>query len=107
MATANLSIPGVTFGSYSPVTNVNCPPTFTRRTADQNFTIDPREAAYVAGRKATFPDAWSQWLGDGSQIGYSLSQLGLVTAEQVPTLALTSSGGGFRYVKPFNMRFFG
>lgn len=86
----------VTTGSYTPVTNVACPTNFTRRTLDANLVLDPREAEYIAGRKRVLPEAWSQWLGDASQIGYTLSQLNLNTPEGVPTLALASSGGGFR-----------
>ncbi|KAG8817632.1 hypothetical protein FRC17_011140, partial [Serendipita sp. 399] len=92
----NVHAQSVTTGSYVPVTNVQCPEDFTRRTLGEAFLLDPREQEYITGRRALLPDAWSQWLADPSSIGYSLQDLKLTTGEDVPAIALASSGGGYR-----------
>jgi lysophospholipase len=87
----------VTEGSYTPNTNVPCPANLTRLVNDNTtVNLNPHESEYISSRRALLPAAWSQWIGNGSQIGYTPEQLGLSDPGNVPTIGIASSGGGFR-----------
>jgi lysophospholipase len=87
----------ITQGSYTPHTNVPCPANLTRLVNDNTTVdLDSRELEYISARRALLPAAWSQWIGNGSQIGYTPEQLGLSDPGSVPVIGIASSGGGFR-----------
>ncbi|KAF8161040.1 phospholipase B [Crassisporium funariophilum] len=82
---------------YGPNTNVECPDLSTssllRFFSPQNQTLHPGEEAYITARtKSVLPQAWSEWLGDGSSLGYNLEDFnGLF-----PRIGLAIPGGGLR-----------
>jgi lysophospholipase len=79
--------------TYAPTTNVACPDpsTLLRTFSPTNQTLSAGEQAYIAGRSQALPQAWKDWLGDGSQIGYNLTQF-----PKFPKVGIAGSGGGFR-----------
>jgi lysophospholipase len=95
---------------YAPLVNQQCPNVTTdpllRVFTPKNQSLHPREEAYVAARQATIiPDAWRDWIGDGSAIGYNLSALVEVSGgnattanatQNFPKVAIAISGGGYR-----------
>ncbi|KAF5367448.1 hypothetical protein D9758_003652 [Tetrapyrgos nigripes] len=82
---------------YAPALNVPCPDItnteFVREFTASNQSLNPREVEYVQTRlNSTIPEAWKDWLGDGSQIGYNASSFqGLF-----PKVGLALPGGGLR-----------
>ncbi|KXN90656.1 Lysophospholipase 2 [Leucoagaricus sp. SymC.cos] len=85
---------------YAPQTNVECPDFSTtsllRVWTPQNQTLHPREDEYVNTRaQNVLPNAWKDWLGDGSRIGYDLGSLNL-TPSAWPKIGITLPGGGLR-----------
>jgi len=87
-------------GSYAPKTNQQCPQTLLRQSPALNQTLNPNEAAYEAERRKSFPDAWREWVGDGSNLGYDLDKLGITAnnGSGLPVIAIAASGGGYRSV---------
>ena len=86
--------------TYTPKTNQQCPKTLLRRTPASKQTLNRNEAHYVADRRRYFPDAWRDWVGDGSDLGYDLDELG-ITADHgsgLPAIGIAMSGGGHRCV---------
>jgi lysophospholipase len=79
---------------YAPTVGVTCPDTPLLRLFDtSNQTLHPFEAEYIASRERdVLPNAWSDWIGDGSAIGYDAKQL-LANASRV---GIAVSGGGYR-----------
>lgn len=82
---------------YAPSVNVQCPDLsttqFIREFTPQNQTLHPQEAEYIKTRATTvLPDAWKAWLGDGSKLGYNLSQF----EGNFPLIGLAIPGGGLR-----------
>ena len=82
---------------YAPQTNVACP-NLTQTPLLRVFTpetqsLNALEANYVSNRQqTTIVDAWKDWLGDGSRLGYNLSDFdGLF-----PKVGIALSGGGYR-----------
>ncbi|KAF8524875.1 phospholipase B [Hysterangium stoloniferum] len=80
--------------TYAPTGNVACPDpsTLLRTFPTTNQTLSAGEQAYIAGRAQALPQAWRDWLGDGSQLGYNLTQFG----GGLPKVGIAGSGGGFR-----------
>ncbi|KAH9485342.1 Lysophospholipase 3 [Psilocybe cubensis] len=83
--------------AYAPTTNVQCPDLSTtsliRSFSPQNQTLHPGEQAYVSTReKTTILQAWKDWLGDGSALGYNLANF----TSPFPRVAITIPGGGLR-----------
>ncbi|PPQ68206.1 hypothetical protein CVT25_015038 [Psilocybe cyanescens] len=83
--------------AYAPTTNVQCPDLSTtsliRSFSPQNQTLHPEEKAYVSTREnTTILQAWQDWLGDGSALGYNLSNF----TTPFPRVGLTIPGGGLR-----------
>ncbi|EJD52526.1 hypothetical protein AURDEDRAFT_181106 [Auricularia subglabra TFB-10046 SS5] len=82
--------------SYVPKTLVKCPAAsdLLRSTvpgASQSLHTD--ETAYIQGRQTkVVNDAWKDWLGDASGIGYKLSDFN----NSYPRVGIATSGGGFR-----------
>lgn len=80
--------------SYAPTPNVECPDAsaLLRTFPASNQTLSSGETAYIAGRAQGLPQAWKDWLGDGSHLGYDLSKF----AAAFPKVGIAVSGGGFR-----------
>jgi len=84
---------------YAPDTNSNCPDVnatpLTRIFTPEAQVLNAQEAAYIKTRQSTvIAQAWKDWLGDGSSIGYDLSSLS--SSGNWSTIAISFSGGGFR-----------
>ena len=82
---------------YAPLVNQPCPNVtidpFLRVFTPQNQSLHPQEEAYVTARlTSTIPAAWSDWVGDGSGIGYNLSDFN----NTFPKIGIAISGGGYR-----------
>jgi len=79
--------------SYAPTPNIPCPDSsaLLRTFPASNQTLSAGETTYVAGRAQGLPQAWKDWLGDGSSLGYDLSKFAAL-----PNVGLAVSGGGFR-----------
>ncbi|PSR76524.1 hypothetical protein PHLCEN_2v8427 [Hermanssonia centrifuga] len=82
---------------YAPNVNQSCPDITTaplvRVFTPQNQSLHPGEESFVSERLASvIPQAWSDWLGDGSGIGYNLSAFGNESAK----IGISISGGGYR-----------
>ena len=87
-------------GSYAPKTNQQCPQTLLRQPVASNQTLSPSEVRYLAERRKLFPDAWRDWVGDGSNLGYDLNKLGITAnnGSGLPVIGIAASGGGYRCV---------
>ena len=101
---------------YAPLVNQPCPNVTTdpllRVFTPKNQTLHPREEEYVDTRlSAVIPDAWKDWIGDGSAIGYNLSAFvdvsgsngngnttgaNVTTTRRFPKIGIAVSGGGYR-----------
>lgn len=81
-------------GAYAPTTNVQCPSTpLVRAFNTTSQVINPLEKDYISQRDAqVLPQAWSSWLGDGSALGYNLSQF----EANLPRVGIAACGGGLR-----------
>jgi lysophospholipase len=83
---------------YAPLMNQKCPDTektpMIRTFTPQTQALNEQEKAFVAEReKSVIPQAWKDWVGDGSGIGYKLDQdFGGV----YPRIGIAVSGGGYR-----------
>ncbi|KAF8799374.1 phospholipase B [Phlegmacium glaucopus] len=82
---------------YRPTTNVECPDLSTtsllRYFTPQNQSLHPEEEAYINTRANTvLPQAWEDWLGNGSSLGYNLSSF----SAPYPTIGIAMPGGGLR-----------
>lgn len=84
--------------AYAPNVNVECPDlsrtSLLRIFSPQNQTLHPSEVEYVSERASSvLPAAWADWLGDGSRIGYNLSNFNTST---YPKIGMAFPGGGLR-----------
>ncbi|KAI0063507.1 phospholipase B [Artomyces pyxidatus] len=82
---------------YAPTTGLPCPNVTTdpliRVFTPQTQALHPEELAYINNRTTSvLPNAWADWLGDGSAIGYNLSAF----AGKFPKISISVSGGGYR-----------
>lgn len=83
--------------NYAPTVNVNCPQTPTgsllRTFPPQAQALDTSEAEYIASRESTvIPNAWSNWLGNASDIGYKFKDL----QGNFPRIGIAIGGEGYR-----------
>lgn len=83
--------------AYAPNTNVQCPDVTTnplvREFSPTSQALGAKEVDYFTTRKSSvITGQWSDWLGDGSSIGYSLSAF----AGSLPNVSIAISGGGYR-----------
>lgn len=82
---------------YAPTTGLQCPdvtkyPLLREFTAETQ-ALHPQESAYIKARESSvILNAWRDWLGNGSQIGYDVSTL----TSNFSRVAIAFSGGGFR-----------
>jgi lysophospholipase len=59
----------------------------------QNQSLNANEQAYVTQREATvIRQAWADWIGDGSALGYDLSKFN----NNYSRVGIAVSGGGYR-----------
>jgi lysophospholipase len=125
---STLALTGVVYAlnssvaDYAPLVNQPCPNVTTdpllRVFTPKNQTLHPREEEYVDTRLSTvIPDAWKDWIGDGSAIGYNLSAFvdvsgggngngngnatgatgaNVTTTKRFPKIGIAVSGGGYR-----------
>ncbi|TDL25988.1 phospholipase B [Rickenella mellea] len=79
---------------FAPQTNLGCPADpLIRVFTPQNQSLHPQEAAYISQRSAgPVLDSWRTWLGNGSAIGYNLTEL----EPHLPKIGIGLSGGGYR-----------
>lgn len=83
--------------AYAPSTNVQCPDLSTtpliRLFTPENQTLHPEETKYVTTRQnTTISAAWKEWLGDGSSLGYNITDFG----SAFPKVGIVIPGGGLR-----------
>ncbi|KAH9972599.1 phospholipase B [Lactifluus volemus] len=83
---------------YAPLVNQPCPDVtinpLVRSFTPVNQSLHPREEDYVNTRLTTvIPNEWQNWVGDGSAIGYNLSEF---KTTLFPRIGLAFSGGGAR-----------
>jgi lysophospholipase len=82
---------------YAPLVNQPCPDVtinpLLRVFTPNNQSLHPREADYANTRLNTvIPKEWTNWVGDGSAIGYNLSAFN----NRFPKIGFAISGGGYR-----------
>lgn len=82
---------------YAPNVNQTCPDVATapliRVFTPANQTLHADEEEYVNSRLSdVIPEAWEDWIGDGSHIGYNTSLFRNVSAK----IGISISGGGYR-----------
>lgn len=84
--------------SFAAKINQRCPENLVRSTPVTNQTINELEHTYVRERMESFPQAWQDWIGDGSDIGYDLNKLHITSnnGSGLPVIAIAVSGGGYR-----------
>ncbi|KAI0766492.1 phospholipase B [Irpex lacteus] len=85
---------------YAPHVNQSCPDVTTapliRVFTPQNQTLHPDESQYIDSRlKDVIPQAWADWIGNGSQIGYNQSTIDLFKNNSAK-IGISISGGGYR-----------
>jgi len=77
---------------YVPQSNVPCPTgELVRAFSFTNQTLNQDEANFVDGRVQVTNQAWKDWLGDGSRLGYNMASF-----SKLPRVGLAMSSGGFR-----------
>lgn len=81
---------------YAPLTNLQCPDTgttnFIRQFSTNDQAIPAAETAWIAEREKVVAQAWKDWVGDGSSIGYDLTKF----EGKFPRAGLALPGGGLR-----------
>ncbi|KAF8554177.1 phospholipase B [Imleria badia] len=82
---------------YAPTINAPCPDAsdgvLVRTFTPQTQALNPQEVSYLDARESNvIPSAWSDWVGNGSAIGYSLS---LFNAS-LPRIGIAVGGQGYR-----------
>ena len=82
---------------YAPTVNVPCPNSanggLVRTFTPQTQALNPQEASYIAARESNvIPSAWSDWVGNGSSIGYSFSTF----YASLPRIGIAVGGQGYR-----------
>jgi lysophospholipase len=101
---STLALAGVVYAingtvtDYAPLVNQPCPNVTTdpllRVFTPKNQSLHPSEEEYVNTRLATvIPSEWSNWIGNGSAIGYNLSAF---SNSSFPRIGIAISGGGYR-----------
>ncbi|KAF9241566.1 phospholipase B [Melanogaster broomeanus] len=83
--------------NYAPTTNVPCPQTSTdvlvRTFTPQTQALNAQEQSYINARESNvIPNAWSDWVGDGTAIGYNLSSF----IGSLPRVGIAVGGAGYR-----------
>lgn len=82
---------------YAPTTNAPCPQTsnsvLVRTFTPQTQALNPKEWSYITARESTpIHSAWSDWVGNGSAIGYNISMFNAF----LPRIGIALGGQGYR-----------
>ncbi|PFH47334.1 hypothetical protein AMATHDRAFT_67917 [Amanita thiersii Skay4041] len=82
---------------YAPTMDSECPDIsvspLIRTFTPENQSLHPFEENYIRTRsEVNLPNAWEDWLGDGSQLGYNLT----VVKSSFPRIGIAVPGGGLR-----------
>lgn len=83
---------------YAPQVSVSCPDTsattpLVRSFSPETQALHPLEEEYIKQRESTvIADAWKEWLGDGSALGYDLKAFN----GNYSRVGIAISGGGYR-----------
>lgn len=82
---------------YAPTTTTPCPQTsnsiLVRTFTPQTQALNPQEQSYINARESSaIHNAWSDWVGNASSIGYSFS---LFNAS-LPRIGIALGGQGYR-----------
>lgn len=78
---------------YAPSTDSPCGnTTFVRTFTPQSQSLNPEEQSYIAARESFIHSAWSDWVGNGSDIGYSFT---LFNAS-LPSIGVAVGAQGYR-----------
>ncbi|KIY70399.1 hypothetical protein CYLTODRAFT_347742 [Cylindrobasidium torrendii FP15055 ss-10] len=81
--------------SYAPDANITCPNRdLVRVFSASNQSLHQDEVSFIRAREAKTADAWADWIGDGSALGYSNGVLKL--SENQPRVGVAVSGGSYR-----------
>lgn len=85
---------------YAPNVNQSCPDVsatpLVRVFTPGTQTLHPDEASFISDRlNNVVPQAWTDWIGNGSAIGYNLSALTAFGNDSVK-IGISISGGGYR-----------
>lgn len=87
--------------NYAPTVDSSCPnssgssanPAFIRTFTPESQSLNSQEQAYISARESNvIPGAWSDWLGDGSAIGYSLASF----QHHFPRVGIAIGGASLR-----------
>ncbi|KAG2119615.1 phospholipase B [Suillus discolor] len=82
--------------TYAPTVNVNCPDTpnsLVRTFTSQTQILNASETDYIASRESyIISNAWSNWLGNASDIGYDFESL----EGKFPRIGIAVGGEGYR-----------
>jgi lysophospholipase len=80
-------------GSYAPTTHVPCPGVLVRTFTPETHALNSQEASYVDAKESiVIPSAWSDWVGNGSSIGYNFS----LFSQSLPRIGIAVGGQGYR-----------
>jgi hypothetical protein len=65
-----------------------------------NRALSLNEVQYLADRRKLFLDAWRDWFGNDSSLGYDLAELGMAAGNGsgLPVICIAASDGGYRCV---------
>ncbi|KAI9569636.1 phospholipase B [Boletus coccyginus] len=82
---------------YAPTINTPCPQApngvLVRTFTPETQALNSQEGLYVGARESNIiPSAWSDWVGNGSSIGYSFSQF----SQSLPRIGIALGGQGYR-----------
>ncbi|KAI0092923.1 phospholipase B [Irpex rosettiformis] len=85
---------------YAPLVNQSCPDTNTapliRQFTPETQSLHPDESSFINARlKDVIPQAWADWIGDGSKIGYNQSVVDFFKNNSAK-IGISISGGGYR-----------
>jgi lysophospholipase len=85
---------GQSVTDYAPKTDVRCPDSdLVRVFSPDQQSLHPDEVSYIKARESTTVlEAWKSYVGDGSGIGYKISDFN----GDFPRVGLAISGGGHR-----------
>ncbi|KIY62427.1 hypothetical protein CYLTODRAFT_361495 [Cylindrobasidium torrendii FP15055 ss-10] len=88
------SVYGADLKSYAPQVNVDCPDSLLRVFSASQQSLSGGENDFVSSRQSVVNNAWKDWLGDASQIGYNSDLATSVVNDSKVGIAV--SGGSFR-----------
>ena len=94
VVTLNSAHAQLSIDDYAPDTNIECPSTpLLRVFSASEQVLNPQEVEFGTARDEIVADAWEDWIGDGSGLGYADIQFVTANAYKV---GIAVSGGSFR-----------